>query len=135
MCLDRLTDHKPCKTGYKVFYKDGSKIISQVVQDFIERAPNIPVGKWIDEEDYRPSYCSGEAIAGRDFTYPFCFHNFHSLADAKKWKNRTNEVIYKVAVRKPVVTGLQTLGYYFLYRLRKYAKITGSKQIKLIEEV
>lgn len=131
MCLCEVKEFKPCTTGYKVVCKPHKSYHSQ-----FQGTKSLPKNRWLDEATYRESLAAGiTPVSG--VKYPFGFHIWHTKDSARKWVKRCdtspNQVILKVKVKNPRCTGLQGTGV--IKGEIRYARVTVSQHIKIIEEV
>lgn len=118
MCLSRVKRNyykNPLKikrveaVGYKVFRKGE---YGELVGQYFGYGKRRPVGKWLHEKDFR----SGSCLKKRWIDiwtkghYPFGFHYFSDLYNARNWKRehfRGDCVIREIKVRNFVCRGVQ----------------------------
>lgn len=106
MCLTIVYPEKKIikeGVGYKAFLGKEEK---GLIPCFYWRHDNktFQKGKWLKEKEFRCRSASGKLIEGR---YPFGFHLFKRLKDAKYFKRfDCNKVIKKVKFRKGCAIGL-----------------------------
>ena len=99
--------------GYKVFGTVGGKLVPKIYYRLDEKF--IPVKKWIKEEEYR---CRGHVGKNKKLilsTYPYGFHIYQKLSDAKLCVGPIDK-LRKVKFRKGCAIGTQ------LYRKTIIAK-------------
>jgi hypothetical protein len=141
MCLDELKDIKAVsrvKTGYKWFvkYRGKNRMWNlHIKRQIAEKIKTFPVGKWLDEKDYRYEkdeyLISGSDGNGNCFTYPLGFHSFINLKEAKNFLNHyvgyektQNWVLYKVQIHEIVAYGIQ-----------EKDRVVVSKEIRIVDGV
>lgn len=130
MCLSSKETFKPCKTGYKIMMKVKRGLIGEFQGLYNYR----PMGKWLDEKNYRSLPTSAHIPLPSGELYPTGWHIYHgkrvALQHLKVYRSvRSNYVLVKVSVRTPLLTGLQ---YCFVRGNHiNYLRVTVAKEIRI----
>ncbi|MCK4826409.1 hypothetical protein KA005_62275 [bacterium] len=120
MCLETLKDFKvklneqEVGLGWKVFKFSANKsLFGQFCGTFLERSR----GKWLREEDFRPSMEENICKKWMDIygKYRTGWHVFHSRESARSWKRRwtgdiKNKMVVKVKYRNVITLGFDQHG-------------------------
>jgi len=110
MCLSRITNENPKKTGvgYKVFYNGTEGLIGEIQGDDLKTRP---YNKWLLAKDF--SYGCNKFLESDTWEpYRSGWHIFKNLKHAKIWKNNScpfNDAIKKVKYRNAIVCGNQVI--------------------------
>lgn len=116
MCLDKIITHRVKSTGfgYKVFSVNNRVIRSRDINNL----SSLPIGKWINEKDYRPlGSLQFKHLATHTYKeflfwsykqkYKCGFHILMRRVDAVIWSGNKEESIYEVEYRKAHTLGIQ----------------------------
>jgi hypothetical protein len=107
MCLERKTKQKRITEGWKVF-----RVLDDGLYGTIcctEKA--FPVGKWLNEEDYRPFHdLAALTTSGPGEAYPVGWHVFVDRKDAEAWSG-AGTAIKKVKLLMVTTTGRQLVSF------------------------
>ena len=142
MCLSTVdTKTRHVSKGYKVVWKTQFNSGPVCYRSEHQGLRPIPVGKWVDEADYRTDALQNQItyISVREGTvdYPTGFHVFTSKKSAMLWRGTSKyshiSPVIKVEVRYCVASGTQTIIQ--LSDCTKQLSVVVAKQIKVIEEV
>jgi hypothetical protein len=104
MCLRCLNKQKRITEGWKVFEEKNNLLFSPIRG----RGNYLPVGKWLDEKNYRFNPLIQTLRTDTEESYQTGWHVFVKKEDAEAWKS-VFQIVRKVKVFMVVATGVQNV--------------------------